>query len=56
MMSGTRHTLGHGVARFPPWDVDSSTASRGRRSIFDLKTLKVVGVANAAPDADCDGP
>jgi hypothetical protein len=28
-------------------------AAQGKAIIFDLKTLKVVGEANAAPDADC---
>jgi len=30
-----------------------SDGERGKAVIFDLKTLKVVGEANAAPDADC---
>jgi DNA-binding beta-propeller fold protein YncE len=30
-----------------------SDGAQGKAIIFDLKTLKVVGEANAAPDADC---
>jgi DNA-binding beta-propeller fold protein YncE len=30
-----------------------SDGEQGKAIIFDLKTLKVVGTANAAPDADC---
>lgn len=38
------HELGRGFI---------SDGAQGKAIIFDLKTLKVVGEANAAPDADC---
>jgi len=44
----------HGIAIVP--DVGRgfvSDGAQGKAIIFDLKTLKVVGEANAAPDADC---
>lgn len=44
----------HGVAVVP--DVGRgfiSDGEQGKAIIFDLKTLKMVGEANAAPDADC---
>jgi DNA-binding beta-propeller fold protein YncE len=46
--------LSHGVAVVP--EVGRGFISdgvQGKAIIFDLKTLKVVGEANAAPDADC---
>jgi len=46
--------LSHGVAVVPALGRGFiSDGEQGKAIIFDLKTLKVVGVANAAPDADC---
>ncbi|MGH9642917.1 MAG: YncE family protein [Terriglobales bacterium] len=44
----------HGVAVVPEVGRGFiSDGAQGKAIIFDLKTLKVVGEANAAPDADC---
>jgi DNA-binding beta-propeller fold protein YncE len=44
----------HGVAVVPELGKGFiSDGEKGKAVIFDLKTLKVVGEANAAPDADC---
>jgi len=44
----------HGVAVVPDFGRGFiSDGEQGKAIIFDLKTLKVVGVADAAPDADC---
>ena len=44
----------HGVAVVPDLGRGFvSDGAQGKAIIFDLKTLKVVGEANAAPDADC---
>src|SRR3984957_8974856 len=44
----------HGVAVVPEAGRGFiSDGAQGKAIIFDLKTLKVVGEANAAPDADC---
>lgn len=44
----------HGVAVVPEAGRGFiSDGAEGKAIIFDLKTLKVVGEANAAPDADC---
>jgi hypothetical protein len=44
----------HGVAVVPDLGRGFiSDGAQGKVIIFDLKTLKVVGKANAAPDADC---
>ena len=46
--------LSHGVAVVPDLGRGFiSDGAQGKAIIFDLKTLKVVGEANAAPDADC---
>jgi hypothetical protein len=46
--------LSHGVAVVPEVGRGFiSDGAQGKAIIFDLKTLKVVGEANAAPDADC---
>jgi hypothetical protein len=46
--------LSHGVAVVPEVGRGFiSDGAQGKVIIFDLKTLKVVGEANAAPDADC---
>jgi YVTN family beta-propeller protein len=45
--------LSHGVAVVPDLGRGFiSDGEQGKAIIFDLKTLKVVGEANAAPDAD----
>jgi DNA-binding beta-propeller fold protein YncE len=46
--------LSHGAAVVPASGRGFiSDGAQGKAIIFDLKTLKVVGEANAAPDADC---
>jgi len=46
--------LSHGVAVVPELGRGFiSDGAQGKAIIFDVKTLKVVGEANAAPDADC---
>ena len=46
--------LSHGVAVVPELGRGFiSDGAQGKAIIFDLRTLKVVGEANAAPDADC---
>jgi DNA-binding beta-propeller fold protein YncE len=46
--------LSHGVAVVPDLGRGFiSDGAQGKAIVFDLKTLKVVGEANAAPDADC---
>jgi hypothetical protein len=46
--------LSHGVALVPEVGRGFvSDGAQGKAIIFDLKTLNVVGEANAAPDADC---
>jgi DNA-binding beta-propeller fold protein YncE len=46
--------VSHGVAVVPELGRGFiSDGAQGKAIIFDLKTLKVVGEANAAPDADC---
>ena len=46
--------LSHGVAMVPEVGRGFiSDGAQGKAIIFDLKTLKVVGEAKAAPDADC---
>lgn len=46
--------LSHGVAVVPDLGRGFiSDGKQGKAIIFDLKTLKVVGEADAAPDADC---
>jgi DNA-binding beta-propeller fold protein YncE len=46
--------VSHGVAVVPDLGRGFiSDGAQGKAIIFDLKTLKVVGEANAAPDADC---
>ena len=46
--------LSHGVAVVPNLGRGFiSDGAQGKAIIFDLKTLKVVGEANASPDADC---
>ncbi|MGA8430697.1 MAG: YncE family protein [Candidatus Sulfotelmatobacter sp.] len=47
-------TQSHGVAVAPEAGRGFvSDGAQGKAIIFDLKTLKVIGEANAAPDADC---
>lgn len=46
--------VSHGIAVAHDFDRGfASDGEQGKAIIFDLKTLKVVGAANAAPDADC---
>jgi hypothetical protein len=46
--------LSHGVAIVPDLGRGFiSDGAQGKAIIFDVKTLKVIGEANAAPDADC---
>ena len=46
--------VSHGVAVVPDLGRGFiSDGAQGKAIIFDLKTLKIVGEANAAPDADC---
>ena len=46
--------LSHGVAVVPELGRGFiSDGAQGKAIIFDLKSLKVIGEANAAPDADC---
>ena len=46
--------LSHGIAVVPEIGRGFiSDGAQGKAIIFDLKTLKVLGEANAAPDADC---
>ena len=46
--------VSHGVAVVPEVGRGFiSDGGQGKAIIFDLKTLKVIGEANAAPDADC---
>jgi hypothetical protein len=46
--------LSHGVALVPEVGRGFITdGAEGKAIIFDLKTLKIVGEAKAAPDADC---
>ncbi len=46
--------LSHGIAVVPELARRFiSDGAQGKAIIFDLKSLKVVGEANTAPDADC---
>ena len=52
-MNSVRYVEFHAITRRDGGRGFISDGAQGKAIIFDLKSLKVIGQANAAPDADC---